>query len=53
MVYANGVYASKGANPTTNAGDNVFADGTGDELASLVGDTSSGYTATLTIGISV
>ena len=52
-VYSSGVYASKGANPTTNAGDNVFADGTEEELASVVGDTTSGYTATLTIGISV
>jgi len=52
-VYASGVYASKGTNPTTNAGDNVFADGTEEEMASLVGDITSGYTATLTIGVSV
>jgi protocatechuate 3,4-dioxygenase beta subunit len=52
-VYSSGVYASKGQNPTSNAGDNVFADGTEEELASLAGDTTSGYTATLTIGISV
>jgi len=45
------VYASKGQNPTSNARDNVFADGTSTELASLAGDPSSGYMATLTIGV--
>jgi protocatechuate 3,4-dioxygenase beta subunit len=53
QVYATGVYASKGQNPTANANDNVFADGTSTELAVLSGDTSSGFTATLTIGVSV
>jgi protocatechuate 3,4-dioxygenase beta subunit len=52
-VYASGVYASKGQNATTNAGDNVFSDGTTGELATLSGNTSSGYTATLQVGISV
>jgi protocatechuate 3,4-dioxygenase beta subunit len=52
-VYAAGVYASRGQNPTSNARDNVFSDGTNDELAALVGDTTNGYTATLTIGISI
>jgi protocatechuate 3,4-dioxygenase beta subunit len=51
-VYATGVYASKGQSPTTNGGDNVFSDGTQYEMAALSGDTTSGYTATLTIGIS-
>jgi protocatechuate 3,4-dioxygenase beta subunit len=52
-VYRTGVYAAKGQNSTSNAGDNVFSDGTQSELATLSGDTTSGYTATLTIGISV
>lgn len=52
-VYRTGVYASKGQNTTTNAGDNVFSDGVQDELATLAGDTTSGYTATITIGVSV
>jgi protocatechuate 3,4-dioxygenase beta subunit len=52
-VYGTGVYASHGQNSTTNTGDMVFADGVDHELASLSGDTSSGYTATLQIGISV
>lgn len=52
-VYRTGVYAAHGQNSTTNSGDNVFSDGTDHELAALSGDTSSGYTATLTVGISV
>jgi len=52
-VYRTGVYAAHGQNSTTNTSDNVFSDGTQYELATLSGDTTSGYTATLTIGISV
>ena len=52
-VYATGVYASKGQNSTTNSSDNVFSDGTTNELATVTGNTTSGYTATLTIGIAV
>ena len=51
-VYASGVYASHGQNSTTNARDNVFSDGVNDELATVSGTPASGYTATLTIGIS-
>jgi protocatechuate 3,4-dioxygenase beta subunit len=52
-VYRTGVYSSHGQNSTTNARDNVFADGVIDEMASVAGDTVNGYTATLQIGISV
>lgn len=52
-VYATGVYASRGANPTSNAGDNVFADSIASELATISGDPASGYAATFRIGISV
>ena len=52
-VYRTGVYASKGQNTTTNASDNVFSDGVQDEMATVSGDTSSGYTGTITIGVSV
>lgn len=52
-VYRTGVYASKGQNTTTNAGDNVFSDGVQDELAAVTGDATSGYAATITIGVSV
>jgi protocatechuate 3,4-dioxygenase beta subunit len=50
-VYASGVYASKGQSPTRNASDNVFSDGVINELATVTGNTTSGYTATLNIGI--
>jgi hypothetical protein len=52
-VYAAGVYASHGQNPIGNASDNVFSDGVADELATVGGSPASGYTATLTIAISV
>jgi hypothetical protein len=52
-VYATGVYASKGQNPTSNAGDDVFSDGTSSELATLAGGPSGGYAATLTVGVAV
>jgi protocatechuate 3,4-dioxygenase beta subunit len=51
-VYATGVYAAKGRNPTSNAGDMVFADSLSSEMAIITGgDTTSGYTATFTVGI--
>ena len=33
-VYATGVYASRGSNPTSNSGDNIFADSINSELGS-------------------
>ena len=51
-VYASGVYASHGQNSTSNATDMVFSDGSQSELAAPSGSVASGYTATLTIGIS-
>jgi len=52
-VYASSVYASKGQSPTKNAADNVFADGTQTEMASVSGSPASGYEATLSVGISL
>jgi protocatechuate 3,4-dioxygenase beta subunit len=52
-VYRTATYASHGQNSTTNSRDNVFADGTDHELAALAGDTTAGYTATLTVGVAV
>jgi protocatechuate 3,4-dioxygenase beta subunit len=53
-VYASGVYAAKGRNPTSNAGDMVFADSLSSELATIAGgDSTNGYTATFTVAISV
>jgi len=50
-VYASGVYAVKGQNPTTNTRDGVFSDGTDTELATVTGD-SNRYTAALRIVVS-
>src|SRR5262245_110114 len=50
-VYAQGVYASRGQNPTTNSRDNVFSDGVASELATMSGTVASGYTASVQIGI--
>ena len=50
-VYATGVYASKGQNPTKNTNDGIFADGVTSELATLTGSASSGYSATFQVGI--
>jgi protocatechuate 3,4-dioxygenase beta subunit len=52
-VYASGVYASHGQNPTSNSRDGIFADGVNDELATISGSVAGGYTASLTIGVSV
>jgi protocatechuate 3,4-dioxygenase beta subunit len=52
-VYATGVYAAKGRNPTSNSGDMVFADSLVSELATITGgDTTNGYTASFTVAIS-
>jgi len=50
-VYATGVYAARGSNPTSNARDNIFADSIGSELATVSGDPASGLTASFRIGI--
>jgi protocatechuate 3,4-dioxygenase beta subunit len=52
-VYATGVYASRGSNPTSNSSDGIFADSLASELATVTGDPTSGYTATFRVAISV
>lgn len=52
-VYATGVYAARGQNPTSNAGDTIFADSLSSELATVTGDATNGYTATFTVAIAV
>lgn len=52
-VYASGVYASKGQNPTSNVSDNVFSDSVDSEMASVTGSPSSGYAAAFTVGVAV
>src|SRR5262249_52843152 len=44
-VYASGVYASRGANPTSNLSDSIFADSLSSELVTPVGDPVGGYSA--------
>lgn len=50
-VYRTGVYAAKGPNPLGNAADGVFRDGFADELVMLRGDTTTGFTGTIQIGV--
>ncbi len=52
-MYASGAYASKGQNPTKNTNDNVCSDGVTSQLASLAGNTASGYAATFTVGVAL
>lgn len=47
-------YDAEGTNPTTNAGDRVYADETmGKTLLTLTGDNTNGYTASLTIHLPI
>jgi protocatechuate 3,4-dioxygenase beta subunit len=50
-VYATGVYASRGVNPTSNASDGIFTDSLSSELVTPSGTPASGYTATFQVGI--
>jgi protocatechuate 3,4-dioxygenase beta subunit len=50
-VYGSGVYASRGSNPTTNLRDGIFADSLNSELASVSGNSSSGYAAAFTVAL--
>ena len=52
-VYASGVYAARGPNPTPNARDGIFADSLASELAIITGSPAGGYTASFTVGITV
>ncbi|APR83397.1 Putative dioxygenase [Minicystis rosea] len=52
-VYASPLYAEKGQNSLQNDTDMVFSDGDTYQLAEISGDTTSGYTATLTVAISL
>ena len=52
-VYALDTYAGSAENlaQITLATDNVFSDGTSLQMASVAGDNTSGYTATLRVGV--
>jgi protocatechuate 3,4-dioxygenase beta subunit len=54
-VYNSALYKAHGQNSSVSsfAQDNVFSDGTTGEMLTVTGDTTSGYTATLTAGVAV
>jgi len=40
-------------NPTSNARDGIFSDSLSQEMATVSGSTTSGYTATFQVGIAI
>ncbi len=52
-VYATGVYASRGSNPTSNMADGIFSDSLASELVTPTGDPTSGFAATFQVGITI
>jgi len=52
-VYSSTNYASHGQADTSNTSDNVFADSLSDELATLTGNLTDGYTLSKTITVKV
>ena len=50
-VYGTGVYASRGANPTSNTRDGIFADSLSSELATVAGDPTTGLTANFQVSL--
>jgi protocatechuate 3,4-dioxygenase beta subunit len=52
-VYSSGIYAARGANPTSNLQDGIFADSLESELMTVLGNTTSGFTAKYQVGISL
>jgi len=50
-VYATGIYAARGSNPTKNVQDGIFSDSINSELASVSGDAGSALTATFRVAI--
>lgn len=52
LVYATSAYSkSESTRATRNDADGIFADGYDDEMLSFSGNVSSGYTATITMGV--
>ena len=52
-VYAAGVYASRGSNPTNNLSDGIFSDSLSSELVTPSGSPAAGYIAAYQINVSV
>ncbi len=53
VVHTQGVYASRGRNPTTTQSDSIFADSLASELVTPTGSPSAGYSATFQVGVSL
>lgn len=53
VVHASGVYATRGANPTTNLSDGIFADSLSSELVTPSGSVAAGYTASFQLTIAL
>lgn len=52
LVYASSAYSkSESTRATSNDADGIFADGYADEMLSFSGNVSSGYTATIAMGV--
>ncbi|HTV01791.1 MAG TPA: hypothetical protein VMF13_14685 [Luteitalea sp.] len=51
-VHTQGVYASRGVNPTTNLRDGIFADSLASEMATVNGSPAAGFTGTFRVGVS-
>ncbi len=52
-VYASGEYASRGANPTSNASDGIFVDSLSAELVTPTGSVPGGYSASCQVAVSI
>ena len=52
-VYATGVYASRGANPTSNLADGIFSDSLSAELVTPSGEPTGGYAATFRVAVAI
>ncbi|MBS1663332.1 MAG: intradiol ring-cleavage dioxygenase [Bacteroidetes bacterium] len=50
-VYSSSLYSTHGQNSTTNAKDSILSDSYNSETVTITGDTTSGYAATLKVGV--
>lgn len=52
-VYKTSLYSAHGENSLTNSSDSILKDSYSEELVSISGDTTNGYTATFKVGVPV
>ncbi|HTQ28845.1 MAG TPA: intradiol ring-cleavage dioxygenase [Puia sp.] len=50
-VYNSSLYSAHGQNSTSNTEDQVFADSVSEELVTITGDATNGYSAVFTVGV--